>query len=369
MIAYTVLPVVNVLDRFMPRLAAAALLSGAIALTIVGLSVIVLRPFVVELFRAYRQVPSPETVHDFIGDVNRRIETWPAPVQEFVRVQVQNTLMNARGRLQAYIAGLDTVVVDAMLGVINAIGILLGLLVLPVWILLVMKDQNKAAAAINRQLPNWLEADFWAVVRIVDRVLGAYLRGLAVFGVLIGAGIFTGFRIMHGTGFEVTRYPVALAAFAAVMELVPTIGPIVAGGVIVLASLRQEAGAPLLALALYIGIRWVARRLVTQRVENRVIDMHPAILVVVLVALTQFGLVWALLAAPVAAIARDLFRYIYGRFSDPPRPAGVLPGEPIPALASSTAMGSGPSPRKVPLVYQRTDTLSVNEQEVRDNAE
>jgi hypothetical protein len=46
--------------------------------------------------------------------------------------------------------------------------------------------------------------------------------------------------------------------------------------------------------------------------------------------LGQFGLIWVILSGPIAAVIRDLFLYIYGRFDDPPRPAGVLPGEPLP---------------------------------------
>jgi hypothetical protein len=41
--------------------------------------------------------------------------------------------------------------------------------------------------------------------------------------------------------------------------------------------------------------------------------------------------VWLFLAAPIVSIVRDLFRYAYGRLSDPPRPAGLLPDEPLPA--------------------------------------
>ena len=42
---------------------------------------------------------------------------------------------------------------------------------------------------------------------------------------------------------------------------------------------------------------------------------------------SQFGFIWVLLAAPLAVAVRDLYRYAYGRVSDPPRPAGLLPGE------------------------------------------
>jgi hypothetical protein len=34
-----------------------------------------------------------------------------------------------------------------------------------------------------------------------------------------------------------------------------------------------------------------------------------------------------LLAAPLTGIVYDLFRYAYGRFGEPARPAGVIPGD------------------------------------------
>ena len=60
---------------------------------------------------------------------------------------------------------------------------------------------------------------------------------------------------------------------------------------------------------------------------ERYVDMHPAVFVIVLVLLSQFGFLWVLIAAPVSIVLRDLFRYVYGRLSDPPAPAGLAPGE------------------------------------------
>jgi hypothetical protein len=63
---------------------------------------------------------------------------------------------------------------------------------------------------------------------------------------------------------------------------------------------------------------------------------HPAILVPAIVALTQFGLIWLFLAGPLVAIVDDLVRYAHGRLSEPPKPAGVIPGE-APAAAQTSA--------------------------------
>jgi hypothetical protein len=104
-------------------------------------------------------------------------------------------------------------------------------------------------------------------------------------------------------------------------------------------------------LGLYVGIQFVVKRLLKDRIEQRIINVNPALLVLVIVALSQLGFFWLFLAAPVAGVARDLFRYLYGRMSEPPRPAGLLPNEPLPAGYGVPATGQ--TARRLPAIYQR----------------
>ena len=80
---------------------------------------------------------------------------------------------------------------------------------------------------------------------------------------------------------------------------------------------------------------------------SRNIGVHPAILVPGVVLIGQFGILWLLLSAPIVAIVVDLVRYIHGRLSEPPRPAGVLPHEPMPVAAQAARTGG-----QVPSAYR-----------------
>ena len=62
-------------------------------------------------------------------------------------------------------------------------------------------------------------------------------------------------------------------------------------------------------LLLSLAIQLVFGNLVKGRIEERIIDVNPALLVLFIVALGQLGFLWLFLAAPVAGAARDLFRY------------------------------------------------------------
>jgi predicted PurR-regulated permease PerM len=72
-------------------------------------------------------------------------------------------------------------------------------------------------------------------------------------------------------------------------------------------------------------IKQIIDSLIYPIVVGRSVHLNAAIILLVLVVLSEFGIFWVILAPPVAAAARDLFLYLYGRLGDPPRPAGVLP--------------------------------------------
>jgi predicted PurR-regulated permease PerM len=127
-------------------------------------------------------------------------------------------------------------------------------------------------------------------------------------------------------------FPLPLAAFGAVAYLISEIGPIIAAFPAVAIALANSPREALAVLAIYIGLSFLEQQLAAPRIVKRSIDLHPVVLLPLLVAISQFGFGWVVIAAPVIIVARDLFRYVFGRFANPPRPAGLLPDQvwPVP---------------------------------------
>jgi predicted PurR-regulated permease PerM len=270
---------------------------------------------------------------------------------------VQNTVDNVAARasttvrenMDTYLSGLITLTITTVITLLNTIGFILGFVVIPAWLLSVLQDQRAGMRAVNRILPSWLEADFWAILRIIDRTFSAFLRGQFSLAFAVGLLTYIGLIGLEMLGLISINYELLLAIFAGLMQLVPTIGPIVSIILATVVGWSFSNQVALLVLGLYILVQWLVMNFVAPRVERSVIDLHPAVLVIVIVAISEFGFLWVLLAAPVAAIIRDLFLYAFGRFSDPPRPAGLLPGEPLPAPAAPASKRRRP----IPLIYRR----------------
>lgn len=348
-IAYILLPIVNRLDRVMPRGLAVLLTLGG-ALLILGLFLAILLPPVSQqMVHLYQLLPGMTELRQYGAEIRGYVDTLPPPVQNTINNVAERASATVRANMDVYLSGLINLTITTIITLLNTIGFILGFVVIPAWLLSVLQDQRAGVRAINRVLPNWLEADFWAVLRIIDRTFSAFVRGQFALAFAVGLLTYIGLRGLEMLGVITTQYELLLAIIAALMQLVPTIGPIVSTLLAVAVGWTFSNQVALFVLGLYILVQWLVMNLVSPRVERSVIDLHPAVLVIVIVAISEFGFLWVLLAAPIAAVIRDLFLYVYGRFSNPPRPAGLLPGEPLPPPATPVVTRRRP----IPLIYRR----------------
>jgi predicted PurR-regulated permease PerM len=329
-IAYLTLPLVNWLERKMPRWVAILLVYiGGIAMFLIAVGVIV--PLLLaQITTIVDALPSIENVGTQTGHVVDAIEAYinelPDEVRDFLNESAIEAFRTARDNLASYIQGLTTLLLSSTLTLINTVTFVLGFVVVPFWLFYVMKDQRLGLQALDRMLHPAVRADFWAIWSIIDRVLSSYIRGQLLLGFVVFLAVWIGLAALQIAGFNV-QYSLLLAVIAGIMELVPFIGPILGAIPAIIVGFFDSPQTGLAVTILFIVIQQVENNFLVPRVVGESVDIHPAILMVLLIALSQFGFIWIVLAAPLAAITRDIFRYTYGRLSNPPRPPGLIEGD------------------------------------------
>ena len=338
-LAYITAPLVDGLDRVLPRgLAVLLVMIGEVVLLLLIVAVLIIT-LGREAAQLIRSLPGPEELRRFFENLADHLRTLPESSQEFVREGLRRGAIQMRDNLGIYFQRMMDIGVNTIFSLIRTLNFIIGLWVLPTWLYSVVADQKRGVRALDKLLPSAIRADFWAVVRIIDRTLAASLRGLVLQGIAVGTATYLSLTLLERAGLSAIRYRLLAAVLAGLMELVPDIGPYlwaIPAGIIGFSN-STEAG--LILLGTYALGRWLVHRLLVSRFEQRVVrDIHPAIMVVAIVALSEFGVLWLFLAAPLVAIVRDLFRYVYGRLSEPPRPAGLLPDEPLTAPQSVKAI-------------------------------
>ena len=129
--------------------------------------------------------------------------------------------------------------------------------------------------------------------------------GILLLGVLISPIFF--------------EYALFLAIVAGIMEVLPIIGIFIAviPALLIALSIGTEA---VIGVAILYGIlSQVEGSIVTPKVQNAAVDLHPALVMMVLIlGFAVAGLVGALIAIPVIVAGRDIISYLYLRLGDEP---------------------------------------------------
>lgn len=193
------------------------------------------------------------------------------------------------------------------------VSFLLGIFIIPFWVFFILKDYRQLQTELLDTVPGFIREDVKRIALIADRVLGAYLRGQLLLGVIIGSLTTIGLSIMG------VNYALVLGVIAGFFELIPNIGPLLGAIPAVIVALAQR---PSLALAVVIFafvIQQLENLFLTPRVVGSSVRLHPVIVMLVLILGSEIGGLIGLFLAPlVTALLRDTFRYLYYRFQDEP---------------------------------------------------
>lgn len=317
-LAYVMTPLVNRLNRRLPRWAAILSVYAVTLLLVVGLAAYVIPPLVTEVGALIASTPSfDELQTQGEGFLASYRAYMPTALQVPIEQAIARALLTLRTNLTSYFSDLSTWLLTSALQVVDTLVFLIGFLIVPVWLFYVLNDDKAALQAVDRLIPAALRDDVWALARIIDKVFSNYLRGQLLLGLIVGLMVGLGLGVLQLFGFEV-NYILVLAVFAGFTELIPYVGPIIGAIPAILLGLYDGPSTALAVLVLFLLIQQVENQFLVPRVVGESVNISPALMFVLLVVATHsYGLAGAILAAPVAAAVRDVVAYLNMRLSDP----------------------------------------------------
>lgn len=140
--------------------------------------------------------------------------------------------------------------------------------------------------------------------RALKSWLGGQLISMVVVGVLTGAGLWA------------LDVPLAFALglIAGLLDFVPLIGPIVAAAPAVLLALTVGPTAALWTAGLYLVVQQIEGNILSPLVQQRAVDLPPALLLFALLGFgSLFGAIGVLLAAPLTVVVYVIVKRLYVR--------------------------------------------------------
>jgi putative heme transporter len=179
-------------------------------------------------------------------------------------------------------------------------------------------------------------------IRVQKAVFG-YVRGQLTFSLVMGvsAGLALWLFGVLGIFPAGQTYAIFFGAFYGFMELIPYVGPVLGSAPPILVALFQ--GEPLTAVwlvLLFLGLQQLEGHVVAPQIFSHSLRMNPLVVIFVLLLGGHFyGIVGALVALPLAAIARETTMYLSRHLVMEPwgTPSATALRDEVPAVAARPA--------------------------------
>ena len=247
----------------------------------------------------------------FIGSIPQRLTEIQANSPEWLASSIQSLLDS----INSAVSGLDTatIALGLLKGILGIVGTVLALTMLPFFVFYLLIDQPRMSRSMKQDVPVPWRPYVKASVDIFINDFAHYFKAEVIVGLIQGTMVTIGvFIIGLIVGPPLNEYVLLLGVIAAVMELLPQIGPIIALIPAMLLALATSPLAVVLVGIFYLAVFIIEANVLVPKIEGEVISFSPAtVIFLVAVGIALGGIVGGILALPVAAIVRDLFGYVF----------------------------------------------------------
>lgn len=263
-----------------PKVVAAIIvyLTSLLAVIVV---IVPLFPFFAQQIQSFfRQFPEYlDTATQFLG-----INIQADGAQELLTQELETIGRNAFGVTQRVFGGLFS---------------FLSVLVISFYLLL---DHDRMKQGIIKQFPQEQREKATNTLQAIENKLGSWMRGQLILSFLVG--------LITWVALSIAGIPFALplALIAGLLEVIPTIGPIIAAipAVVVAFSINPTLG--LVVIAIYIGIQLLENSILAPKIMQKAVGLNPVIVIIgVIVGGKLLGIPGALLSIPFISLIKVIF--------------------------------------------------------------
>jgi len=343
-LAYLLLPSVDFIDRHSPRLLRTRGWARPLAIILVYIAVLgivagILAYFIPEVGKQaevfgkaageYLRDFDLQQQWEFLRDGALRI------VEPLVPKETLDQLRRPLWELLDVPKAIETLLTAVQKGlrvtivtVSQTISFILGIIIVPFWLFLVLKDAAKVRRALYDLVPEKAREDVLCIVTIIDDLLSAYVRGQLLLCLLVGLMATIALLIL---GVDLA---LLLGTVAGILEVIPVLGPYLGAIPAVLMVLLDRPMTALWVAITFAAIQQVENIFLVPRISGSAVRFHPALVMIIVVVASQVAGLWGLLlGVPITAVLRDVFRYLYLRTTE----RGTTPQQALENLRARSA--------------------------------
>ncbi len=302
-ISYLLSPLISYLEGTGLSRIIAILLVYCFIITLTGIFVAIATPFLIEQLTAFR-----EQLPQYVDGTVKLFERTAHALQTFSGGIVQ---VDIGEKLRLFLTDQSATIVQVLPSAVSSSAAVLFLS--PLLGFFLLKDGRQFARAILKLVPNNIFELTLSLQHEISEQIAHYLRARLLESLIVGFVCWIGFLVLD------VPFAFLLAAFAAIANLIPYVGPLfgAAPGLILGFVNQMPSMAILLILLIYVLAQIIDNLLVIPLVVARVVNLHPVtVILVVLLGAQVLGILGMFISIPVASAIKVTFRNVYSHLTD-----------------------------------------------------
>ncbi len=299
LLAFIFNPFVSSLEKEgMNRLTATLIVFGTTSLLLYVLLSFIIPKFVVQMDQLMKTLQS-FSLHDQLVQFEAELYKFfpyfsPGQLSKKFEEFINNQFVNSFDTISKLVTGI--------------VSIILIMVIIPFITFFLVKDSRKIMKNILHMIPNnYFEMSYWILKKVslqLGRFVRAWIFDAAFVGTVMGLGLY----------FIGVNNALPLGVIAGMGHLVPYFGPVIGGIPAIIVSVIQTGDLSMVPyIVLLIVITYTLDNgFVQPYVFSKSVDMHPVIIILLILAGSQlFGVLGMLLAVPTATVLKTAAKEIY----------------------------------------------------------
>jgi predicted PurR-regulated permease PerM len=304
LLAFIFIPLVGMLEKEgFNRLSSTLIVFAATGFLLYLVLSFIIPKFVIQmnqLVTSFQSFSLHDQLVQFEAEINRLFPFFntgqlSAKIEEFISSQIVNSF--------------DTVS-SLVSGIVS---VLVLIIIIPFVTFFLVKDSRKIMKSVLHIIPNnYFEMSYW-ILKKVSIQLGRFVRAWIFDAAFVGTTMGLGLYIIG------VHNALPLGLIAGLGHLVPYFGPVIGGVPAIIISIIQTGDLSQVPFIIFLVIATYTldNGFVQPYVFSKSVDMHPIIIILLIIAGSQlFGILGMLLAVPTASVIKTAAKEIYFAFKN-----------------------------------------------------
>lgn len=227
----------------------------------------------------------------FVAQIQSLIKVFPAYLNhatKFIGIDVPSFQLSSV--VSSELGSIGRNALDITSQIFGGVYFLLTILVLSFYLLI---DYDRVKKGVVSLFPARDESKALKTIHQMEEKLGAWIRGQIVLSFAIGSVTWIGLTLL---GLD---FALPLALIAGILEVIPTIGPIISAVPAVIVALNISPTVSLLVVAMYIVIQALENNFLVPMIMEKAVGLNPILIIIaVMIGGNLMGFMGALLSIP-----------------------------------------------------------------------